>query len=84
MNRGEFGGKRIIKPETVELMTTNHVAAQLLPRPWILNHRGNARHNPGLFGCLATFDQCFFDVVNNFSNFQAHLVSISWEGGKQD
>ena len=31
LNRGELDGQRIIKPETVDLMTTNHVSANLLP-----------------------------------------------------
>jgi CubicO group peptidase (beta-lactamase class C family) len=31
LNRGELDGHRIIKPETVDLMTTNHVSANLLP-----------------------------------------------------
>jgi len=31
LNRGELGGCRIIKPGTVALMTTNHVAEKLLP-----------------------------------------------------
>ncbi len=31
LNRGELGGRRIIKPETVALMTRNHVAEKLLP-----------------------------------------------------
>ncbi len=31
LNRGELDERRIIKPETVALMTTNHVAAELLP-----------------------------------------------------
>jgi CubicO group peptidase (beta-lactamase class C family) len=31
LNRGELAGHRIIKPETVALMTTNHVAEALLP-----------------------------------------------------
>jgi len=31
LNRGELGGRRIIKPETVALMTHNHVAQELLP-----------------------------------------------------
>jgi CubicO group peptidase (beta-lactamase class C family) len=31
LNRGELGGRRIIKPETVALMTRNHVAQELLP-----------------------------------------------------
>ena len=31
LNRGELGGHRIIKPETVALMTRNHVAQELLP-----------------------------------------------------
>jgi CubicO group peptidase (beta-lactamase class C family) len=31
LNRGELEGRRIIKPETVALMTRNHVAEKLLP-----------------------------------------------------
>jgi CubicO group peptidase (beta-lactamase class C family) len=31
LNRGELEGQRIIKPETVALMTRNHVAEKLLP-----------------------------------------------------
>jgi len=31
LNRGELGGRRIIKPETVALMTRNHVPQELLP-----------------------------------------------------
>jgi len=31
LNRGELDGHRIIKPETVALMTTNHVSEKLLP-----------------------------------------------------
>jgi len=31
LNRGELGGRRIIKPETVALMTRNHVPEKLLP-----------------------------------------------------
>jgi len=31
LNRGEFEGKRIVSPETVDLMTINHVADKLLP-----------------------------------------------------
>ena len=31
LNRGELGGRRIIAPETVDLMTRNHVDTSLLP-----------------------------------------------------
>jgi CubicO group peptidase (beta-lactamase class C family) len=31
LNRGELDGKRILKPETVDLMTRNHLADELVP-----------------------------------------------------
>ena len=31
LNRGELDGRRILKPETVDLMTRNHLSKQLLP-----------------------------------------------------
>jgi len=31
LNRGELDGKRILKPETVDLMTRNHLAKELVP-----------------------------------------------------
>jgi len=31
LNRGELGGERILRPETVELMTRNHLPRELLP-----------------------------------------------------
>jgi CubicO group peptidase (beta-lactamase class C family) len=35
LNQGEFGGARILKPETVRLMATNHLSDSITERYWL-------------------------------------------------
>jgi CubicO group peptidase (beta-lactamase class C family) len=37
LNEGEFGGKRVLKPETVRLMATNHLDEAITDRSWLPN-----------------------------------------------
>ena len=46
LNRGELDGRRILKPETVDLMTRNHLPQHMLP----LSYNGVARGAYGGYG----------------------------------
>src|SRR4029079_7169784 len=42
LGEGEFGGARVLKPETVRLMATNHLDEAVTDRSWVAN-KGQGR-----------------------------------------